>query len=156
MSVLLVSRSLGFSSKESLLQALAVHNTLVDIVINSTAGKRSLLGACLAPTACYDKDGGLLAGPDGILSPLQLWGFGEGALESDPDPVQKLKSAVEGTSFEAASLGQLLAWDEDRVHALRSVYVLDGSLPMKQHIAAVGDGCSPRCSDCRGAQISQI
>eukprot|EP00437_Effrenium_voratum_P049312 CAMPEP_0181519284 /NCGR_PEP_ID=MMETSP1110-20121109/65706_1 /TAXON_ID=174948 /ORGANISM="Symbiodinium sp., Strain CCMP421" /LENGTH=1087 /DNA_ID=CAMNT_0023649719 /DNA_START=30 /DNA_END=3294 /DNA_ORIENTATION=+ len=120
-SVLLVSRSLGFSSKESLLQALAVHNTLVDIVINSTAGKRSLLGACLAPTACYDKDGGLLAGPDSILSPLQLWGFGEGALESDPDPVQKLKSAVEGTSFEAASLGQLLAWDEDRE-------------PMKQHI----------------------
>jgi len=134
-SVLLVSRSHSFSSKESLLQALAVHNTLLDIMINSTAGKRSLLGACLAPAGCYDKDGGLLAGPDSILSPLQLWGFGQEALESDPDPVQKLKSAVQATSsFEAVSLGQLLAWDEDRVQALRSVYLLDGSLPMKQHI----------------------
>eukprot|EP00439_Symbiodinium_sp_Y106_P078420 s327_g17.t1 len=134
-SVLLVSRSHSFSSKESLLQALAVHNTLLDIMINSTAGKRSLLGACLAPAGCYDKDGGLLAGPDSILSPLQLWGFGQEALESDPDPVQKLKSAAQGTSsFEAVSLGQLLAWDEDRVQALRSVYLLDGSLPMKQHI----------------------
>ena len=116
-SVLLVSHNSNFSGKDSLVQALKVHRALTDIVVNVGSAERSLLGSCASSSACHDRDAGLLAGPDSVRSPLQLWSFDASSLEVDPDPVQRLKSALadEPPSYDAASLAQLLAWEADQV-----------------------------------------
>ena len=134
-SVLLAARDSNFSSKDSLIQALKVHKSLTEILIDAALTQRSLLGACASPASCYDRTGGLLAGSDSVLSPLQLWGFDD-ALTLDPDPVRTLKSAVqdETSSFQAASLAQLLAWDVEKLQKMRMVYMLDGSSSLRQHV----------------------